>query len=548
MDIIERKSVKVPNAVIISEVTGDEQIEEVTEFLKRFGSISRVIKVDDMESEFFQSIIFEYNTGVAVNALEPLPCNHVSDSGVSYRIQSLASVYTQCVGNDTTKSYLTDIKYLAKMSGRDFADVLKDMMSQIAESIKETEHDQTEQVNLPENLPTSPRVESQPSAIDPNIQGAQRSSQSNHTASSPAHSLTTMSAHDLNPPEVQRVVVEHIVKREDFSGQQFSQKLRVFSGKDPRPTYEPDYDAWRSSVELLMSDPSISKVQQSRKILESILPPAADVVKHLNPNSSPTEYLKLLDSAYGTVQDGGELYAKFLDTFQNTGEKPSSYLQRLQVALTCTVKRGGASSNDFDRLLITQFCRGCWDDPLLTALQLKQKRENPPTFPDLLLLLRTEEDQNATKNMRMRQHLSSTKQKVTSHLQTVEGFSNGNDSALTLNSIQELSKQVAEIQSQLVKMTTKSKTQNKISPFNTKPKEKRKLEKVIIEPTKLTVKTQNTPPKPWYCFRCGEDGHIKPNCENEPDPVLVTEKRKLFKEKQRKWEAENPSAVKEHLN
>lgn len=76
-------------------------------------------------------------------------------------------------GNDTTKSYLTNIKYLAKMSGRDFADVLKDMMAQIAESIKEMENDQTEQVNLPENPPTSSRVESQPSVADPNIQDVQ---------------------------------------------------------------------------------------------------------------------------------------------------------------------------------------------------------------------------------------------------------------------------------------------------------------------------------------------------------------------------------------
>lgn len=56
------------------------------------------------------------------------------------------------------------------------------------------------------------------------------------------------------------------------------------------------------------------------------------------------------------------------------------------------------------------------------------------------------------------------------------------------------------------------------------------------------------PPKPWYCFQRGEDGHIKPNCENEPNTALVAEKRKLFKEKQRKWEAENPTFASESLN
>lgn len=538
MEIIENESVKVPNSVIVSKMAGDEPHDEVIEFLKQYGSISRVLKINDSKSEFFRSVIVEYSSGLAVESLDPLPRTHVSDSGASYRIQSLAGVYTEQVGSDTTKSYLTEIQYLAKMSGRDYVDVLKDMMSQIAKSIEEPETEQPETNNSTESC----LVEFQPS-----VRSAQQTNQTNNTASSPANTTPTISAHDLNPPEVQRMVVEHIVKREDYSVQQFSQKLRVFSGKEPRPTYEPDYDTWRSSVELIMTDPSMSKLQQSRRIIESLLPPAADVVKHLSPNSSPSEYLQLLDSAFGTVQDGGELYAKFLDTFQNTGEKASSYLQRLHVALTHTVKRGGALNHDFDRLLVTQFCRGCWDDSLLTALQLKQKRTNPPAFPDLLFSLRAEEDQSAAKNMRMRQHLSSTKQKAASHLQIATCCSEENDTANTLSSIKELSKQVAEIQSQLVKLAAKPKAQNSKSAPNSKQKERPKLGKVTKEPER-TSKTQSTAPRAWYCFQCGEDGHIKPNCENEPNPGRVAEKRKLLKEKQKKWEAENPSAAKEQLN
>lgn len=205
-----------------------------------------------------------------------------------------------------------------------------------------------------------------------------------------------------------------------------------------------------------MTDTSMTPLQQSRKIVESLLPPAADVVRHLNPNNSPSEYLQLLDSACGTVQDGGELFAQFLDTFQNTGEKPSSYLQRLQVALTLTVKRGGAAKNDFDKLLLTQFCRGCWDDSWLTEHQLKQKRTSPPTFPELVLLLRTQEDQIAAKTMRMRQHLGSAKPKVTSHIQKAKCVTEEDNNISTFSTItRELSKQVAEIQSQLVTLTSK---------------------------------------------------------------------------------------------
>lgn len=38
-------------------------------------------------------------------------------------------------------------------------------------------------------------------------------------------------------------------------------------------------------------------------------------------------------------------------------------------------------------------------------------------------------------------------------------------------------------------------------------------------------------PKPGYCFCCGEDGYVKPQCGNPPNPTLVAMKRKEFTEK-----------------
>ncbi|KAK0149064.1 Modulator of apoptosis 1 [Merluccius polli] len=154
-------------------------------------------------------------------------------------------------------------------------------------------------------------------------------------------------------------------------------------------------------------DPSISDLQRSRKILESLFPPAADMVRHLRSETPPMTYLQILDSAYGTVQDGDELYTKFMELFQDAGENPSAYLQRLQVALDLAVKRGGVLATELDRHLLNQFCRGCWDNTLISELQLKQRKSHPPSFAELLLLLRTEEDRGAAKVQRMKQHLSS---------------------------------------------------------------------------------------------------------------------------------------------
>ncbi|KAI3351102.1 hypothetical protein L3Q82_005672 [Scortum barcoo] len=88
-------------------------------------------------------------------------------------------------------------------------------------------------------------------------------------------------------------------------------------------------------------DPSMSDLHRTRKILDSLLPPATDVIKHVSPQALPSVYLQLLDSVYGFVEDGDELLAKFMGTLQNNDEKPSDYLNRLQVALSAVVRRGG---------------------------------------------------------------------------------------------------------------------------------------------------------------------------------------------------------------
>lgn len=114
--------------------------------------------------------------------------------------------------------------------------------------------------------------------------------------------MPAIAAHEVNPPEVQRYVVEHIVKNEDNVFHLSAHRLRSFSGKEPQPQNEADYDTWRSGVDLLLQDPAVSDLQRSRKNFESLLSPAADMIKHLQPDTPPAVYLQTLDSAFGTVQ------------------------------------------------------------------------------------------------------------------------------------------------------------------------------------------------------------------------------------------------------
>lgn len=380
----------------------------------------------------------------------------------------------------------------------------------------------TESAALPE--PSVKQSIQSPSATD-----AARSATEPHNDPSdsmrPEYRQSTSSI-DVNPPEVQRYVVEHIVKNEENAV--YHQRLRVFSGRLPRPAHEADYDTWWSGVELLLKDPSVSDLHRSRRIVESLLPPAADMVKQLSSSILPSVYLSTLDSAYATVQDGDELFAKFMDTFQDSGEKPSAYLQRLQVVLNSAMKRGGVIESEVNRHLLNQFCRGCWDNSLIAELQLKQKKTYPPTFSELLLLLRTEEDREAAKAFRMNQHLGSTRQKVTSHAQFVRADpEDGRAVTSLINITQQLAQQLADVQRQLaILMASQSKTSSiSKTPSHSKPHAR--------ATNQQSQRLTNTPPKPGYCFRCGEDGHIRPQCENEPNPTLVARKKKKFTSNQK---------------
>lgn len=348
MDIVAKEDIKVPNSLIVSGFVDNESDEELVEFLNKYGRIARVIRVDSPQSPYHKNAIVEYESGAAINTLKPmLPYSYESPSHVSYQIRALSSEYVPIVSGSATKNFLSELQKIAKLSGRSFEEILQEQLSECTKSAT------VESESVRE--PAAAVVRSQPAqsaAFEPQVTHLthpERTTELGGTPLSNTTSHTEGATSYVNPPEVQRMVVEHIVRSETpVSPMNVSFRLRSFSGKTPCPSHEADFDTWRNSVELILQDTSLSGLQCSRKILDSLVSPAADVVKHLGPQALPTTYLELLDSAFGTVEDGDELFAKFLNTLQDAGEKPSYYLYRLQTVLAKALKRGGVSATETD--------------------------------------------------------------------------------------------------------------------------------------------------------------------------------------------------------
>ena len=57
MDIVMQESIKIPNSVIVSGLTGNSADDEVNSYLEKHGEISRVFPINDKNSDFFGHLI-----------------------------------------------------------------------------------------------------------------------------------------------------------------------------------------------------------------------------------------------------------------------------------------------------------------------------------------------------------------------------------------------------------------------------------------------------------------------------------------------------------
>lgn len=150
----------------------------------------------------------------------------------------------------------------------------------------------------------------------------------------------------------------------------------------------------------------------------------------------------------------------------------------------------------------------------------------------------------------MKQHLGFTKTKVSSNMHAVCANEIAEydlqDNSLP-SSMEQIQKQIASLQAQITAFTVSTK-ETSVKPKKFQPPRVRPNETQSIPQTQSPVQQTPSRPRPWYCFKCGEDGHIIVYCSNSPNPTLVDTKRKQLKEKQQAWDKKNTSNDTDNLN
>ncbi len=216
MEEIITKGIKVPYAIIVSGATGTADDEKLIEDLQKHGSISNIVKIQDPISEFHQDLIVEFSNGSAVQSLEPmLPYTYklTDNPEITYVVKSLSDVYTKHLGGDATRSYLKGLREIAMLSGVNFETMLSEMLTEMSSAVLPSCAETGAVNQTPENL----------NQDQPEIKAGSSETTEPHSVEKQQIPSATFCVNDtiltsptvLNPPDIQRLVVEHVVRTEE---------------------------------------------------------------------------------------------------------------------------------------------------------------------------------------------------------------------------------------------------------------------------------------------------------------------------------------------
>ncbi|XP_063797838.1 paraneoplastic antigen Ma2 homolog [Pseudophryne corroboree] len=150
------------------------------------------------------------------------------------------------------------------------------------------------------------------------------------------------SATNVNGGQFETMVDRVVSQLERWHYEGSYRRLRIFSGIVPVPTGEEPYESWKEAAVQQAEEWQCPDKIKRQRVVESLRGPAMGIIqaaRRSNPNATLETYLEALDYAYGTLEDVGDLLSRLNHTFQESGEKLSAYVIRIDKLLYKIVEK-----------------------------------------------------------------------------------------------------------------------------------------------------------------------------------------------------------------
>ncbi|XP_008988306.1 paraneoplastic antigen-like protein 5 [Callithrix jacchus] len=205
----------------------------------------------------------------------------------------------------------------------------------------------------------------------------------------PAESLEAEVLPQVRPPPL-----------EPLKESMWYRKLKVFSGTAFPSPGEETFEVWLEQVTEIMPIWQVSEMEKRRRLLESLRGPALSIMRMLRANNDSITVEQCLDALkqiFGDKEDIRTSQFRFLQTCPKIGEKVSAFLLRLEPLLQKAVYRSPMSVRNTDMIRLKHIlARVSMTASLRGKLQLLDQRGCPPTFLELMKLIRDEEEWETT--------------------------------------------------------------------------------------------------------------------------------------------------------
>ncbi|XP_004848429.1 paraneoplastic antigen Ma2 [Heterocephalus glaber] len=177
-------------------------------------------------------------------------------------------------------------------------------------------------------------------------------------------------------------------------------KLRVFSGSaTPTPEDEP-FELWLEQATEIVKEWPVTEAEKKRWLMESLRGPALDlmhIVQADNPAIGVEECLEAFRQVFGSMESRRSSQVRYLKTCQEEGEKVSAYVLRVETLLRRAVEKRAIPRNISDQVRLEQVMAGAsLSDVLWCRLRKLKDQERPPSFLELMKVIREEEEEEVS--------------------------------------------------------------------------------------------------------------------------------------------------------